>query len=457
MNRWVLLSATSMLLACSSFRGLPQDAASDADGDATSVAQCSLSERGAFRGVIADTRSFPLVDLATRAPFEFHGKSATVDREGRVLLAGGIRGCLTPGRFAAAVLRLTTNYELDPTFNGSGRVCVAAPMAGGVTDAMAFAVAEDASGRVVIAGTSNGAQGQNRGLLARWSGTGVIDRSFGTDGVVDYRPGLTASAPGGSVVFHSIVLDGVRIVAAGSSSQPYSRGDAALVTRFTDDGAVDSDFHRGAIYADSSLSGFYGLVAQDGGYLLAGSTIDPTRVRVLRLTESGELDPNFGAAGVAEHPRSASVFARSIGVDGAGRIYVGGGRTAVYGDTSMSVVVRYAPDGTPDLAYGAGGAAVLSDVVWWLAYEFDKGMIVRCDGSVFVGGSRGMRGAIGALDPSGALADGFGVEGVAPIPSPREDLYCGSGLLLRGRAAGSIATMVGCSSNQNQMYVELRP
>jgi uncharacterized delta-60 repeat protein len=407
--------------------------------------------------VIVSTRQLQPVDYATRATLEFHVKTATVDRQGRVLMAGGIRGCLEAGRFAAAVIRLTSNLEVDPTFNGTGRVCVA-PTVAGITDATAYAVTVDASDRVTIAGLTSNAEGANRGLLARWTSNGRLDPTFGASGIVDYRPALSAMSPGFSVVFHSVLVDRGRIVAAGSTTHPFFRGAAGLLARFTEDGSVDADFHGGAIYSDPTMAGFYGLAATRGGYVVGGSTSVGTRVRVVRLDDRGALDPAFGVGGAVEHPRGRDVNVRSLGVDGAGRIYVGGGRSAEYSEvSSTAVVVRLSAEGAPDLAYGDRGEAVLSELVWGFAYVFDRAMMVRCDGTVFVAANRGARGAVGALDPSGRRVLEFGLEGTVGVAAPFETALCGAGMLWPAATTGSIGVLSGCSTNQHQTYLELRP
>jgi uncharacterized delta-60 repeat protein len=452
--RGVLKVCASVALAgCSGFRGLPADG-----GDASPAPiACPEGQSGAHRGVIASTRQLQAVDYATRATLDFHLKSATVDRQGRVLMAGGIRGCLEAGRFAAGVLRLTSNLEVDPTFGGTGRACIA-PTVAGITDGTAYAVTVDESDRVVIAGLTNNAQGATRGLLARWTSNGRLDPTFGTNGIVDYRPGLNAMSPGFSVVFQSVLVDRGRILAAGSTTQPFTRGAAGLLARFTEDGSVDADFHGGAIYSDATMAGFYGLAASRGGYLVAGSTNVGTRVRVLRLDERGALDPAFAVGGALEHPRGRDVNVRSLGVDGAGRIYVGGGRSAEYSDvSSTAVVVRLSPEGAPDLAYGDRGEAVLSELVWGFAYVFDRAMMVRCDGTVFVAANRGARGAVGALDPSGRRTLEFGLEGAVGLPAPFELANCGAGHLWPAATTGSNGVLGGCSSNQHQTFLELRP
>lgn len=451
-----------VLSGCTPFRGLPADSgpgdaglSADGGSDAGTPISCPPGQSGPHEGVAAITRQLQVADRNSGTPLDFHVKTATLDRQGRVLLAGGIRGCLEAGRFAAAVVRLTLAFEVDPTFNRLGRVCIGATVSGNQTTA--FALTVDEADRVVMAGLSSDDAGLVGGLLARWTSDGRLDSTFGAGGVVDYRPGANATSPGFSVVFHTLLVDRGRVVVAGSSSQPYSRGEAGLVVRFKDDGSVDPDFHAGAIFWDPTLSGFYGLAAHQNGYLVAGSSLT-TRVRVLRLDEAGALDPTFGVGGVAEHSRGRDVNVRSLGLDGAGRIYVGGGRSAEYSaSASPAVVVRLSPQGSPDLTYGERGEALLADSIWGFDYAFERSMMVRCDGTVFIGGRRGQRGTVSALSPAGRPSLEFGLDGSLDLPAPFPGALCGAFALWPGSAAGSVGTLGLCSTNQNQTYLELWP
>jgi uncharacterized delta-60 repeat protein len=148
-------------------------------------------------------------------------KDMTLDRDGRIVLAGSLIAATPWGGALIRVVRLLPSGALDPAFGEDGRAF--APNYAHHSD-FAEAVAIDPAGRVIAAGASYG--GGSSALLARFTESGAIDRAFGAGGIirVDYTPtGGTAAGLG--------IDDKGRYVIAGQSSD----GVAALVgvARFT--------------------------------------------------------------------------------------------------------------------------------------------------------------------------------------------------------------------------------
>jgi uncharacterized delta-60 repeat protein len=451
------LTAVTVLLGCSSFRGI-SDAGTDAAADHAAPDPCDGGPAGRFRGSPGTTVQTQLRDPSTGALLDFHLKTATRDAEGRVLLAGGARGCLQSGQFAAAVARLTRTLELDRSFGAGGLTCARA-LAPATTHTTPYSILVDARGRVVVAGVSSEPPSTTRGFLARWTSDGRLDETFGEGGVVDYRPGRVPTSPGHGVAFFSVLAEGDKLVAAGSNSEPFAEGSMGLAARFLEDGTVDPTFHGGAAHADPEVSGWFAATITHGSLLLAGSTRSPVGVRLRKLDAQGDPAMDFGVSGVADHPRGGDVRVRSLGVDGAGRVVVGGGRAASYSSVGAPpVFVRYQRDGSPDMTYGARGEAVFSDAAWTFEYEFERAMRVRCDGSVLAAGHRSGQGLVIHLDPSGLVVADFGTNGAAGVSNPSPGALFGLTVaLLDGSAPGSLLSVTTYNSNVHQTLSELRP
>jgi uncharacterized delta-60 repeat protein len=221
----------------------------------------------------------------------------------------------------------------------------------GADSAEAWAVALDQFGRPVVGGSEAG----GRLLVMRLMGNGRRDKRFGHNGVTTLTlPGI---APGG-VRGLEVFRDG-RILLAATLESP--------------DGAA------------------------------------PSRIAVARLLPDGDLDPNFGDDGVAVvGPDGARASALSLNRDGV--IVVGGGVPAGDG-TDTPLVLRLAPDGTPDDSFGGNGAwsAAATPLRGWA-----RDVLAGADGSVFfaVGATPGTlfpSALISArLTPAGTLDPAFG-------------------------------------------------
>jgi uncharacterized delta-60 repeat protein len=242
---------------------------------------------------------------------------------------------------------------LDPTFGTSGTGIVVAP---DYTLDYGLAVAVDAAGRYVVAG-----EGGRSIALMRMLPTGTLDQSFGAGtGLVTIRHDDVYSS---GALDMAQLTDG-RIVLAGYAYwavSPSSWGDIAVAV-LNPDGSRDASFGGG-----------------DG-------------VTYLDLNGSNDA-------------------ARSVDVDGQGRIVIGG-TTALAGGASDVVLARLLPDGTLDPAFGAGGM-VVSDLGG--TYEAANDVDALADGRILAAGSHQtdfVRPWLARFLPSGSLDPSFGVGGL---------------------------------------------
>ena len=99
-----------------------------------------------------------------------------IQPDGKLVVAG--RSASGAWRFAGA--RYTGRGRLDPTFGSRGKVRTA--LAGNRAEAEGVTV--DHSGRIVVAGRTTVASIVDGVALARYTGRGTLDRTFGRDGKV---------------------------------------------------------------------------------------------------------------------------------------------------------------------------------------------------------------------------------------------------------------------------------
>ena len=209
-------------------------------------------------------------------------------------------------------------------------------------------------------------------------------------------------------------------------------GGRLLVMRLRSNGRRDPRFGRNGLTTVTlpglAPGGVRGLdVFRDGRIVLAATLESPdgaapSRIAVARLLPDGELDPGFGEDGIAVvGPDGAHASALALTHDGV--VLVGGGVPVADGDAPL--VLRLAPDGTPDDTFDGDGAwnAGATTLRGWA-----RAVLPAADGSVTfaVGAAPGgvFASALVAarLTPAGALDATFGggdgiseaVLGVAP-------------------------------------------
>jgi uncharacterized delta-60 repeat protein len=302
-------------------------------------------------------------------PFPNSNSSAVatvVDGSDRTVVAGSTYNGNTGGMSDFAVARYTPTGVLDPSFGGGdGLVDV------DIGDAdFASAVALDASGRIVVAGSTNpDISTPSQFAVLRLTSAGVVDTSFGGDGIV-----TTDVGPDGADTANGVAIDGNgRIVLAGTS-QGAADVDFAVV-RYTAAGLLDTAGFGGGdgiVTTDVGNADQGNAVAIDGtGRIVVGGTANAGSPQghfdfaVLRYTTGGVLDTaGFGGGdGVVTTDVGAdtSDAGNAVAIDTSNRIVLGGKTLACCSDDFA--LARYTSAGVLDTAgFGGGDGIVTTDL-----------------------------------------------------------------------------------------------
>lgn len=185
---------------------------------------------------------------------------------------------------------------------------------GAAADGPVDAVAVDAMGRVFAGGRFGRVEGRPRGGVARWLGTGRLDPGFAT--------GTGANGP-----VRALALDGEgRVVVAGDFTR-YDGQPAGRLVRLTETGALDPGFRAlGGAGADDAILAI--VVRADGTLWVAGKFVNLDglpRNRVARLRADGSVDPSFDPA------PGPNDWVMAIAERGDGGLVLGGVFTEVMG------------------------------------------------------------------------------------------------------------------------------
>ncbi|MBK8293580.1 MAG: hypothetical protein IPK93_01955 [Solirubrobacterales bacterium] len=194
------------------------------------------------------------------------GRSIAIDDQGRIVIAGSIKG--VGGLIGNLVIRLRPEGSFDPSFSDDGRNTV--EFAVGKNE-VPEQVLIDEQKRILVVGNARVefADGPYSGTIARLLPNGLLDQTFDTDGRV-----VTGFAPD-FVVTRDAGLDKAgRIVTSGFIDRGGGSASDTLMTRFGDTGKFDSTFGAvGLLYDDfffEAADGFSMAIDPQGRYLLAG-------------------------------------------------------------------------------------------------------------------------------------------------------------------------------------------
>jgi len=186
--------------------------------------------------------------------------AVALDGDGRVVIAGYAADGSTYNLMAG---RLTSGGQPDPGFNSTGFVRVSAST--GVEQANAVLLQAD--GKVVIAGRSK-LNGNQVFALARVTGAGALDATFGTGGITTTAIGELAEVQGIAAVTRG------RFVVAGRARLPGGRLQF-VTARYQSNGSIDATFgNSGFVLIPLGVKNdeAYAVEAgEDGSILLAGT------------------------------------------------------------------------------------------------------------------------------------------------------------------------------------------
>jgi uncharacterized delta-60 repeat protein len=389
--------------------------------------------------------------VVSEFPASYSGAHAlAIQADGRIIAAGFAH---TNDSIISdfALTRYDTTGALDPTFGAGGRVRT--DFDGRFDQALAVAVQSD--GRIVVAGSSSDANGDDM-AVARYHSDGTLDPNFDGDGraLVDFANAASATAV-------ALQPDG-KLVLAGWATHSVGAGccvtDFALArltsagvpdTLFDGDGRVLTDFVPGVDNGHDAAQAL--LVQTDGRIVAAGSGVaGATSVdfAVARYLADGSLDPTFSNDGLVTTD-FVGYFdeIRDLAVDTGGRL-VAAGQSCEFPGNSDEVcdfgLVRYSSDGTLDRRFGRQGR-IRTDLGGDVG-EAISGVVVQTDGRIAAAGDTAGPGGsdvgLTRYRSDGRLDRSFGVKGVVITPvSPSTDEVGGLALQADGRlvVAGTTA------------------
>jgi len=286
------------------------------------------------------------------------GFAALAVAHGSTVVAG--QASPADGNGQVLVAKFDSSGKLDADFATRGVYRSSFPVADAPFSATA--IAEDAHGRLVVAGR----WGEGSVLVLRLSASGHVDTSFGSGGHTIVDTGSFAESV--AIEKHGRILVG--------SSNTNENGRPMVVVRLTPNGAVDPSFGTNGtteiLFWDpnaASSAGVGALATRPNGAIVGAGHIDYIgngghgSAGVFSLTTDGHLDPGYGTGGTIEvaftNPDGsfAQWFPCGMALSPNGRATVTGDGTI--GPTNAIMSIRLTANGTLDSTFGTGGRAII--------------------------------------------------------------------------------------------------
>jgi uncharacterized delta-60 repeat protein len=240
--------------------------------------------------------------------------------------------------------------------------------------------------------------------LARFYANGTPDLTFGINGRV-------VTDLGSSEELHGMgIQSDQKIVAAGRSL-----GSMALA-RYTITGTLDTTFGTdGVVQTDinpSSNDEVYGLAIQPDGMIVVGGQSAADFI-LARYTITGTLDPTFGTNGIVISDLGGFESAAALALQENGKILMGGS-TNLGASNFDFILARYTITGTLDTSFGTNGFVTTDfspSPYIDPSYDRAKDLIIQPDGKIIEAGTSGVYYAMVRYNPDGSLDTTFGTGG----------------------------------------------
>ncbi|MEN9844744.1 MAG: hypothetical protein RLZZ612_2573, partial [Pseudomonadota bacterium] len=338
-------------------------------------------------------------------------ESVIQQTDGKLVLAGTSRNA--SGNDDFSLIRLNADGSLDTGFGIGGKLLM--PVGSRADDGRS--VLQQPDGALVVAGSADVGLSTDFGLIRLNGADGSLDTSFDTDGKLIVPVGSGVVDQGFSVIRQP---DG-KLVVAGNSSNG-SNNDFSLI-RLNADGSLDTTFDTdGKLIVPVGSDEDRGLKVirqTDGKLLVAGYSINGLNsdFSLIRLNANGSLDTGFGTSGKLLLPvGSGSDFAFSVIQQADGMLVVAG-----YGDSGSGAMFHIArlnaTDGSLDTSFDTDGKLTLSvggssDTAFSVIQQVDGKLVMA--GASSIGGNTDF--AVIRLNANGSLDTSFNGTGKLTMP-----------------------------------------
>jgi uncharacterized delta-60 repeat protein len=329
---------------------------------------------------------------AGSAPLGFF--ALAIQPNGEIITAGATQSFQSGYVNFVQVARVESNGTLDTSFGTGGFTTSTAILFTpyDVSAAQAVALALQKNGSILVASSYFN-------LMARFTGSGQLDTTFGTAGLVNLaNPGPNFTTAPTQIAVQS---NGKILVASGSIA-PVAQVQAGTISRYNTNGSLDTTF--GSSGSTASIASASALLVQtNGDIVIAGSltsklnappTSNNVGFGVARYLSTGASDKTFGSGGVAVANFGATAplsGAFAIAIQSNDELIAAG--AAAQGPLNLSFdsafgLARFTTAGTLDTTFGTGGLVTTTLVSGSTnVYSYVNGLAIQSDGKIVAAGN----------------------------------------------------------------------
>ena len=271
---------------------------------------------------------------------------------------------ITNTNYAFIARYLSSNGVLDTSFANNG-IALVKTGTGATTKALAI----QPSNEKIVTGGSALIDGLHRFCLIRYNTDGTLDNTFGTNGIT------TTTINDGCDINALALQSDEKIVVAGFSvnnGKPY-----ITLARYTTAGILDKTFGtNGVVTTDIGFQSFaLNIALQTNGKIIVVGKGNSTNFTTIRYNSDGTLDGTFGTNGIVQTSFSHPVFPSSLAIQSDGKIITAGLATetvqlvryntdgtvdTTYGNNGIVALLDHKGMGSPSITLQNNGEVVVA-------------------------------------------------------------------------------------------------
>lgn len=297
-----------------------------------------------------------------------------LDSQGKILMAGWSGSVCN----SFAVARANSDGTMDASFDGDGKVVVAV----GCGNDTAYSILAQSDGRILALGG-----GWGKFDAVSLMPDGVLDSTFNGSGI------LSTTIGGFAGQFMSACrLPDSRILAAGAILHPVDSD--GMVTVFDSAGVIDTSFGENGLVMRGDPGPGTDLLTDvhylnDNKILSVGAgygTSGLASIVLARYGLDGSLDPVFGNGGKTETHLGLNMTVGRAALQSDGKVVVTGGGAPPNSGALNVALLRYNSDGSPDVSFGTNGVVLADSGANLPDRAYD--IAIQPDGKIVIAGYR---------------------------------------------------------------------
>lgn len=272
-----------------------------------------------------------------------------IKSNGKILIAGHTTDYTNWG---ILLLQLTTSGVPDASFGTAGVVYQSL----GPGESISSGLVQQSDGKILISGYSSDAGFNNAPFIMRFTSSGAVDNTFGTNGYVE----LPVSEMDNEFASVCVQPDG-KILAAGHYQAGLS-WFSLLLARFNQNGTPDLTYGNAGV-VKMNLGNvddeFFDMQMDGNQCILTGFTVNQSDISyhllLMKFDENGSPVTSFGDNGKVIWGDVPYTFGDAVEIQSDGKIIVAGCTGEQLPADNNWALWRFTVDGTPDNTFGTNG------------------------------------------------------------------------------------------------------